>query len=94
MSEQSEGLHLLRPINRDVDHLRGGEDSSTSVRVLMYGDYLCPYCRRLRPVLGQLRGLMGDRMIYAFRHFPNERAHPGATFAGRCMMRSMKPSPL
>jgi NhaA family Na+:H+ antiporter len=47
----------------------------------MYGDYLCPYCRRLRPVLGQLRGLMGDRMIYAFRHFPNERAHPGATFA-------------
>ncbi len=62
MSEQTEGLHLLRPISRDADHLRGGDSLTGAVRVLMYGDYLCPYCRRLRPVLGQLRELLGDRI--------------------------------
>ena len=47
--------------------------------VVLYGDYLCPYCRSLRPVLERLRQALGERMVYAFRHFPNERAHPGAT---------------
>jgi NhaA family Na+:H+ antiporter len=27
----------------------------------------------------RLRDALGDRLVYAFRHFPNERAHPGAT---------------
>ena len=45
---------------------------------MLYGDYLCPYCRSLRPVLDRLRQALGERMAYAFRHFPNERAHPGA----------------
>jgi NhaA family Na+:H+ antiporter len=46
--------------------------------VVIYGDYLCPYCRSLRPVLERLRQALGERMLYTFRHFPNERAHPGA----------------
>ena len=41
--------------------------------------YLCPYCQRLRRVMMRLREALGDRLVYAFRHFPNERAHPGAT---------------
>jgi NhaA family Na+:H+ antiporter len=27
----------------------------------------------------RLREALGDRLVYVFRHFPNERAHPGAT---------------
>ena len=81
MSTQSAQLRLQRPIDRDRDHERGDPDARDSVTVLVYGDYLCPYCRRIRLVLDRLRHALGDRMLYVFRHFPNERAHPGAEFA-------------
>ena len=45
--------------------------------VVLYGDLLCPYCQRLRRVMLRLREALGDRLVYVFRHFPNERAHPG-----------------
>ena len=34
-------------------------------------------------VLDRLRQALGERLVYVFRHFPNERAHPGATFIAR-----------
>ncbi len=46
--------------------------------VVAYIDFLCPYCRRLRQVIARLREALGERFVYVFRHFPNERAHPGA----------------
>ncbi len=72
---------LRRSIDRSRDHVRGGTVKGGLVSVVVYGDYLCPYCRRLRHVLAQLRENLGERLAYVFRHFPNERAHPGATFA-------------
>ena len=68
---------------RRRDHVLGGVDRRTTITVLVYGDFLCPYCRRLRAVLDRLRRALGERMAYVFRHFPNERAHPGAEFAAR-----------
>jgi len=58
--------------------VRGGAARSRRVTVVIYGDYLCPYCRILRTVLERLRQALGERMMYVFRHFPNERAHPGS----------------
>jgi len=72
---------LLRPLDKRRDHIRGGAARSDRAVVLIYGDYLCPYCRRLRLVLDRLRKALGERMTYVFRHFPNERVHPGAEFA-------------
>jgi NhaA family Na+:H+ antiporter len=69
---------LLRAIDPRRDHIRGGGGGTRRLTVLIYGDFLCPYCRRLRTVLDRLRGSLGERMAYVFRHFPNERAHPGA----------------
>lgn len=69
---------LLRPIDPRRDHVRGGDAAGRLLTILIYGDYLCPYCRRLRYVLERLRSALGERMVYVFRHFPNERAHPGA----------------
>ncbi len=51
--------------------------------MVSYGDLLCPYCRKLVPVLVRLRQALGDRLVYVFRHFPNERAHPGAELVAR-----------
>jgi NhaA family Na+:H+ antiporter len=76
-------LGLRRPVDPARDHVRGNGAGRAAVTVLIYGDYLCPYCRRLRQVLERLRQTMGDRLDYAFRQFPNEAAHPGATFASR-----------
>ncbi|HEX3487495.1 MAG TPA: Na+/H+ antiporter NhaA [Micropepsaceae bacterium] len=73
---------LLRGIERTRDHVRGG-NSSDPVSIVLYGDYLCPYCGRLRFVLARLRKALGERLAYIFRHFPNDRAHPGAELISR-----------
>jgi Na+:H+ antiporter, NhaA family len=74
---------LQRPVDRSRDHVRGGHAASGVRIVVVYGDYLCPYCRRLRIVIARLSETLGERFAYAFRHFPNEAAHPGASFIAR-----------
>jgi len=74
---------LNRAVDRARDHVRGGSAPQGVVTVLIYGDYLCPYCRRLRLVMARLRRTLGERLAYVFRHSPNEKAHPGAEFASR-----------
>lgn len=78
MSAQASESRLIRPVDGRRDHIRGGDGRDRRLTILIYGDYLCPYCRRLWHVLERLRRALGDRMAYIFRHFPNERAHPGA----------------
>jgi len=78
-----DALKLQRAIDPDRDHVRGGRLGKDVIEVLLYGDFLCPYCRRLRPIMVRLRQALGDRMAYVFRHYPNEAAHPGATFMAR-----------
>ncbi len=79
-AETVEHRRLLRPVDGRRDHVRGSAAHGRDV-VLIYGDYLCPYCRRLKLVIERLRKALGERMTYVFRHFPNERVHPGAEFA-------------
>ena len=74
---------LRRALDRTLDHVRGGNTARGVINVVSYGDLLCPYCRRFRRILLRLRQVFGDRLAYAFRHLPNERAHPGADFAAR-----------
>jgi len=74
---------LGRAIETTRDHVRGGKTTGRIIRVVSYSDFLCPFCRRFRKVLLNLRQAFGERIEYVFRHFPNERIHPGATFAAR-----------
>jgi NhaA family Na+:H+ antiporter len=78
----SDRLWLRYPIE-ERDHVRGNAAARNAVSFVLYGDYLCPFCRRLRPVMLQLREKLGHRFVYVYRHFPNEKAHPGATFIAR-----------
>ncbi len=71
-------MWLQSPVDVARDHVRGDPNIRNAVTVVLYGDYLCPYCRKLRPILARLRNLLGDRFVYVFRHFPNETVHPGA----------------
>jgi len=79
----SDRLWLQHPVQEGRDHIRGDLSAKNAVTVVLYGDYLCPYCRRLRPVIAQLREKLGERLVYVFRHFPNEKTHPGSTFIAR-----------
>jgi NhaA family Na+:H+ antiporter len=74
---------LQTPIDNERDHVRGDLSAPGAVTILLYGDYLCPYCRKLRPVIRALKEAAGDRLVYVYRHFPNEKAHPGTTFISR-----------
>ncbi len=76
-------FRLQRDVDPTRDHVRGGGGEEDRVTVVLYGDFLCPYCRRLIPVLARLREALGNRLVYVFRHFPNERAHPGAERVAR-----------
>jgi Na+:H+ antiporter, NhaA family len=78
MSAPARERRLLRPVDPRRDHVRGDGAAPGRLTILIYGDFLCPYCRRLEIVLDRLRGALGGRMAYVFRHFPNERVHPGA----------------
>src|SRR5271165_4630981 len=83
-SEEAAAFRLRRDVDPAHDHVRGGGEPDV-VTVVSYGYFLCPYCRRLIPVLARLRAAVGDRLRYVFRHFPNERAHPGAELVARAV---------
>jgi NhaA family Na+:H+ antiporter len=83
VTDQGARLILRRPIDPGRDHLLWGAAGRDGVTLLIYGDYLCPYCRRIRGVIKRIHQALGDRLTYVFRQFPNERAHPGAEFASR-----------
>lgn len=79
---ESQRARLQHPVDPARDHVRGG-GARDAVQVVLYGDYLCPYCRRLRLILARLRKVLGERLTYVYRHYPNEKAHPGAHFISR-----------
>ncbi|MEQ4720101.1 Na+/H+ antiporter NhaA [Nonomuraea sp. B19D2] len=60
------------------DHVRGPADAA--VTIVEYGDFECPYCGRLHPILEELRTKNPD-MRLVFRHYPLPTLHPRATAA-------------
>ncbi len=60
----------------DRDHIRG--TPGAPMRLLIYGDYECPYTRRAVSSVAQVRTELGDALVYAFRNFPLIEIHPHA----------------
>ena len=69
----------LNPAVQDEDHIRGPWDAP--VTLVEYGDYECPHCRQVAPILIELRQRFGDRLRYVFRHLPLTTMHPNAQLA-------------
>jgi protein-disulfide isomerase len=51
------------------------------VTLVEYGDFECPHCGSMEPVLQELRQRMGPRMRFVYRHFPLTSSHPHAASA-------------
>ena len=69
----------LQPPVNDNDHVRG--NPSAPLTLVEFGDYECPFCRQAYPAVNALEEVLGDRLRFAFRHFPIAAAHPHAVLA-------------
>ncbi len=70
---------LTAPFDELRDHWRGG--ALPAVTLIEYGDYECPYSRAAYRSIQRLEGALGERLRFAFRHFPLTEIHPHAQAA-------------
>ena len=66
---------LTIPIT-SADHTRGS--GKPVLTLVEYGDYECPHCAAAQPVVKQILDRHGERLLFAFRHFPLMAIHPNA----------------
>jgi NhaA family Na+:H+ antiporter len=59
---------LDRPVDPARDHVVG--DPRAEITLLEYGSYDCPHCRAANERITEVRGELGGRMRYVFRHRP------------------------
>ena len=62
-----------------ADHVLG--DDHAKLTLLEYGDYECPACIQLEPLMQQLVATHGGRLRLVYRHFPLMEVHPNAELA-------------
>jgi protein-disulfide isomerase len=58
------------------DHIQGPVDAP--IALLEYGDYECPYCGEVYPVIKAIQKRLGAKLCFAFRNFPLANMHPHA----------------
>lgn len=63
------------------DHLLGNEDAK--VTLIEYGDYQCPACGAYHPIVSRVIENFGDKITFAYRHFPLGQIHQNAELAAR-----------
>jgi protein-disulfide isomerase len=68
-------VRLSVPVT-DRDHVRGPQGAP--VTLLEYGDFECPQCGRVYPIVKQVEAAFGDRLRFVFRNFPLTNTHPNA----------------
>lgn len=68
-------MTLRNPVGAG-DHVRGPADAP--VTIVEYGDYQCPYCGAVFPLVQQFLDRLGDRVRFVFRNFPIPDLHPEA----------------
>jgi protein-disulfide isomerase len=69
---------LTRP-DPERDHISGSTNGS--INLLEYGDYECPFCADVQPIVKEIQRRLGDNLLFAFRHFPLTNIHPHSEHA-------------
>ncbi|MBD2463524.1 thioredoxin domain-containing protein [Oscillatoria sp. FACHB-1407] len=69
---------LVLPVS-NRDHIQGSETACTTL--VEYGDYQCYRSSEAHRVVRQLQQQFGDRLRFAFRHFPQSQVHDYAQHA-------------
>jgi protein-disulfide isomerase len=66
---------LTIPVTKH-DHIQGNFNAPCSL--VEYGDYECPSCGAVQPVIKRLQAHFGDQLSFVFRNFPLRQIHPWA----------------
>jgi len=61
------------------DHVRG--TAIARISLLEFGDYECPFCAEVEPVITEIQTRLGEDLCFAFRHFPLTTVHPHSEHA-------------
>jgi len=64
------------PALSEADHLRGSINAP--VALIEYSDLECPFCKSFHPSAQQVMDKYGDKVVWAYRHFPLESIHLSA----------------
>lgn len=73
--DDSEVIQLKNPPTAR-DHSSGPDDAP--VTLLEYGNFECIDCKRVFPIIKNVRKVLGDNLRFVFRHFPNVKTHTHA----------------
>jgi protein-disulfide isomerase len=74
-------MSLLAPSVTERDHVLGPPDAR--VTLVEYGDFECPHCGAVHPIMQAARKAFGRNLRFAFRHFPLRASHPHALAAAK-----------
>lgn len=66
--QENSTTRLSRPVDDQRDHILG--PNSASITLVEYGSYDCVHCRAANERIKEVRGRLGDRLRYVFRHYP------------------------
>jgi protein-disulfide isomerase len=74
-------MSRLTPPVSGRDHALGPADAR--VTLVEYGDFECPHCGALHPVIQSALKAFGGNLRFVFRHFPLRSSHPHALAAAK-----------
>src|SRR5438874_9796368 len=77
-SKMITGPKLTLP-DPERDHIQGAIDAP--IALLEYGDYECPSCGEVQPIVREIQRRLEDDLCFAFRHFLLTNVHPHAEHA-------------
>jgi protein-disulfide isomerase len=69
------------------DPIIGPRDAK--VQIIEFGCYRCPYTKKAEPIIKEILGEYGNKVVYTFRDFPLSEKHPYAelhSLAARCAL--------
>ena len=66
-------MSRLNPPVNSKDHIQGLPDAI--IEFVEYGDYQCPYCGKVYPVIKEIQETFGEKLMFVFRHFPLSNIH-------------------
>ncbi|OJW51483.1 MAG: disulfide bond formation protein DsbA [Alphaproteobacteria bacterium 41-28] len=69
---------LKVPITVD-DHIEG--DLNAPFTLVEYGDYECPFCEMVSPIIKRVQKHFGKQLTFVYRNFPQTEMHPYAEIA-------------
>ena len=71
-------MSLTPPVGA-LDHVQGS--ATAPVTLIEYGDYQCPHCGTVYPIIKQIQQHFGEALRFVFRNFPLNQIHQHAEHA-------------